>query len=695
MHPLEILLENNPFYSSSAGNPWEDRYPDVTSINREAFEGVRRLVAHKAANPTDSCAGLVLGGAGAGKSHLLKRILLAAREMDNPAAFTYVRPILNSDAPMRYLLREIVVNLGKELDKEQTQTQLDLFAASILIDFLRNGQDPKRNAKILARLEKDPFLIYRTRIDAKKLAEAEKRAIRFLSGEIPGLSRELLRVIVKYRKFATRELVVDWLRGDVLDEEESRTLGVSTREERSASELEDEARSLLLSLGHLMARYGRPMIVCFDQLDSLPDTNAIRAMEGMVHLLVDQAAAMLPLVFVRADSWNNRFEKEMDPAVVGRLSSNRFRMEGCTLAQARELIRLRLDTFLVDEADAVFDWLWERLEGKLKEGYSPRQVIILANRAVSTSAPREESETPGGDGKGGKERAFTHLLEAYRNECEAVLADLDSWSQDKERLELALETHLDAHPRVEDPRRGKKKYISFVFHTTPEDGEKRPCMVMVNVGGGHARVRACLKRGIDFFEKHPDGVCCYISDGRTPIPPPPRWKATNDMRNTFEKKGGAVLLLEEEDLANWYALTSLVFKINEGDIQVEDEQGRLQPARKAELREVLAFGLRENELPELLPLRDGREGDEEKRKDPHPGTPPKKTSDEKLASAVATRLQDSPMKMLTVSVLLEKMQNDKFNVDHARLLSFLGQNKKRFRLFENKQGMTVMLTTPR
>ena len=123
--PQELLREHNPFYSSSAGNPWEDVYPDVTSINREAFEGVFRLVRHKAEHPRDGCGGLVLGEAGAGKSHLLKRLLPAARGMDNPAAFTYVRPILDPDAPMRYLLREIVVNLREELDKEQAWTRLD------------------------------------------------------------------------------------------------------------------------------------------------------------------------------------------------------------------------------------------------------------------------------------------------------------------------------------------------------------------------------------------------------------------------------------------------------------------------------------------------------------------------------------------------------------------------------------------
>ncbi|MFO7973231.1 MAG: hypothetical protein R6V12_01195 [Candidatus Hydrogenedentota bacterium] len=452
--PRELLREHNPFYSSSAGNPWEDRYPDVESINRQAFEGVLRLVRHKAEHPRDGCGGLVLGGAGAGKSHLLKRLLLAVRGMDDSAAFTYVRPILAPEAPMRYLLREIVVNLCKELDAEQTWTQLDLFAASILIDFLRNGQDPGKNVKLLARLETDPFYIYRARLDAKNLAKAEKRAIRFLKSEIPALETELLRVIVKYRRREARTLVVDWLRGEILDEEESAELGVNSRMDKSAGELEAEASRILLSLGHLMARYRRPMIVCFDQLDNLHSPEAVRALEAMVHFLVDQTPAMLPLVFARGDSWNSRFEKEMDPAAGHRLTGNQFRLEGCSLDQARELVALRLGTFLGDRSEEAFDWLWGRLKGKVKEGYSPRQIIILANREIGSPVP---PRTGGG----------SPLLNAYQDECKAVLADLDSWSMDGKRLELALETYLKAHPCVTQLRPGNARFTATVVVPTP------------------------------------------------------------------------------------------------------------------------------------------------------------------------------------------------------------------------------------
>ena len=49
------LLENNPFYTNAAANPWENRYPDVESINQEAFIGITRLSQEKSGNPEVPC----------------------------------------------------------------------------------------------------------------------------------------------------------------------------------------------------------------------------------------------------------------------------------------------------------------------------------------------------------------------------------------------------------------------------------------------------------------------------------------------------------------------------------------------------------------------------------------------------------------------------------------------------------------
>lgn len=690
--PREILLESNPFFSSSTSNPWDDQYPDVPSINGDAFDGVVRLIAHKSANPSDGCAGLVLGEAGAGKSHLLKRALHATRRTETPAAFTYVPPILDPAAPMRYLLREIVTSLCKELDDKQTRSQLDLFAAHILIDFLRNGQDPKRNARLLQKLDVDPYYIYSSKFDGPVLAEAEKRAIRYLRKTIQQLQPDLLRAIVKYRKKDLRDLVVCWLRGDVLDDDEVALLGVTSRADKKDGALEAEARVLILSLGCLMARYKRPMLVCFDQLDTVQDPKGVRALEAMIHLLVNHVPAMLPVAFVRADSWNRRFEKVMDPAVTGRLNTNRFLMQGCSKDQAKELIFRRVQFLLGRKSDGAFTWLWEQLEPRIKEGYSPRQVIVLANRAITAPPP----ET-----KGGKKTAHSEpdisqaLLETYMNEVEVVLSDLDSWSPDGDRLELALSTYLACRAGVTNLRKGKVRYMTRVFKAPGKGGKPVPNAVIVNVGGGHQRAGACLRRGIEFLEKYPDGRCWYVSDARTPFPRPPRWRTTNKRREEFERKGGVMLLLAKEDLAQWYGLTSLVFKINEGDVQVEDASGALRSATRDELDAMLESTIKNGSFPPMLAVAGERGSDSDSRpvnrpaKPPAPPPPP--PSGKCLHTSICTCLAKSPMRTMTIAMLLGKLGETSVRVDHAELLDFIRRNKQSFLLFENKQGMTVML----
>lgn len=686
----ELLRDSNPFYTASAGNPWEDRYPDVEAINCDAFEGVQRLLCHKAGNPTEGCAGLILGESGSGKTHLLKRILHASRRADVAAIFTYIRPILDVESPMRYLLREIVVNLCKESDDTQTRTQLDLFAAQILNDFLRNGRVYKRNEALLQRLDKDLFYIYKAKIDPKMLEAAEKRATEYLQNEIPDINSNLLRVIVKYRKQETRNLVLRWLRGDILDEEDSAHLGVASRSSLDSGALEAEARSLVLSFGYLMARYKRTMLICFDQLDNLEKSAAVRALESLVHLLVNDAHAMLPLAFIRADSWNSRFEKQMDPAVTGRFLSNRFFLRGCSFDQSKELIFRRIQTNMGEQTESSFQWLWGQLSGKVKEGYSPRQVITLANRVITEPVPN--------DGDEGKETPSTHksiceadllgrLKEVYRNECAAVLADLSSWPPDGDRMAQVLEGRLRAHPEVADLQPGKPKYHSFVFQAPGHEAKKAMHVAIVNVGGGHQRVGSCFRDGIEFLQKRPGGCCSYITDGRDD-PIPAKWKVTSELRRKFETAGGKVVLLNGEPLAGWYALTSLMFKTGEGDVQVEDAKGMLRAATRKELDLLLADYSLAPIFPPFPPKKD----------DPKvigpqpvviPPTPTKKEA-QTLSTAIGEQLKNSPIQMLTISLLLEKLNSSGHAVNQEGLLSYVRLHKSEFCLFENKQGMTIM-----
>ena len=72
---LDRLRIENPFVSSSVGDPMKNRYPDVASINETAFKGLVQLIEQKIRTPDLPCAGMVFGETGSGKTHLISRTL--------------------------------------------------------------------------------------------------------------------------------------------------------------------------------------------------------------------------------------------------------------------------------------------------------------------------------------------------------------------------------------------------------------------------------------------------------------------------------------------------------------------------------------------------------------------------------------------------------------------------------------------
>ena len=99
--PLGLLQGNNPFRTGVATEPWCNTSPDIASINRQAFEDVLNLIKNQSEFPKESLAGAVLGEVGEGKTHLLRRILLACTNSEPPTLFVFVRPWIDAGRPFQ------------------------------------------------------------------------------------------------------------------------------------------------------------------------------------------------------------------------------------------------------------------------------------------------------------------------------------------------------------------------------------------------------------------------------------------------------------------------------------------------------------------------------------------------------------------------------------------------------------------
>jgi hypothetical protein len=447
----------------------------------------------------------------------------------------------------------------------------------------------------------------------------------------------------------------------------------------SDSALEAEARDIIVSLGMLLEYSGMSMIVCFDQLDGMRDQGLIGAFGDAIHVLVDQVRSMLPLAFVRLDTWEN-FDSHLDIAVTRRLVSNPIRLWGCTLDQARELVRLRIESRFKEGVDEKFEWLMGQLNGRLKKGSPPSEVIALANRAIVQT---HEPSQPGTETVEEQEDDPIEIFGVkYRQERDEVAGHLEMWPPDTERMLKALSAYLKGRPEYSGLQPGPDKYVTLVGKHREPDGSEVDCAFILNTAANHKTVQASFDRGVKFLRAHPQGHCYYISDERCAFRDRTRWKAVHEVKDVFDQLDGRTLFLTHSLAATWYGLTSLIFKLEEGDISINTSAGS-RTATEKDFELYMKEGFKEEFLPLTLPA-----GKDEKT--PPPPSPPS-LDVEKVEEKVIALLKNSPMHTMVATMLLGGIQKAGEKIFYEQLLEFLNKRGGKFSLFPSGDGTIVML----
>lgn len=492
-----------------------------------------------------------------------------------------------------------------------------------------------------------------------------------------------------------KEDILFWLMGES-DESFPERLKVPDcdRDAMAPKAREDEASKMLLSLGHVL-RYARvPMLVCFDQLDGMDSPDLINAWGKVLSLLVNDVSGMLPLAFLRADTWNHRFSRVLDSAVVQRFSRP-VPMGNCSLDQARQLVKNRIAAFFVEGSEEKYRWLMARLEGKLRTGYSPRTVIDLANRAIhedgSETPPENPRETRSPDAAEANEvrEAERTLTAAYREECDKVASDPNAWPPNADQLLDALEMWLGSRPEF-DVSRSDDKYVRLSGQRSAA-GRVTPCAFIVLTARNHLSAAAALKLGIDFLNAHPDGLCCYVTDERV-FRGPENWRKVHDLLGQFRALKGRAVILEPGGRAAWYGLVAFRNKVCNGDIALYPSSGQ-----RTTTREDFSRYMKEGFRLELLDL--GGKGDAPD-DDSDGGVPPaaeprnadgSAPDEERLTRAVLSLLKGSPMKMMGAELLVGALHREGVNIGYQALLAGLNRQKALFRLYPSGNGTLVAM----
>ncbi len=427
----------NPFVDVAVGDPSKSREPDVQSVNKEAFAGLVKLLG--SLDRTPNIAALVLGEAGSGKTHLIKRLISV---QGDDLIFVYVHPLKDHRRLFSSLLQVVISTLEHPPPggpQPTVKTRLELMATHVMTAVFENylEKHPDDGGRpYLETVKRKPWKILSFK-KSPKWRTLLTHALSYLSlhASLQGhTAGTILKVLLHYLDESKHEAAVTYLSGSDPDDEGAELLGVKLTEGDFTVEAQEErSKQILKTIGKLLTFY-RPMILCFDQLENLDNEPLIASFGRLINDIVNEVDNVLPVGFVRAETWDVRMAPHLDGAAKGRISSNVFHLKGLGLDQAMEIVRARLDWAYSSESRSRPDGFHPLQLAKLKEQLlgltSPRDVLIEANR-MFREATQEDSTVPPPD-------PLRILSDSFEAERERLLADPQKAPARKDVLVAAL-----------------------------------------------------------------------------------------------------------------------------------------------------------------------------------------------------------------------------------------------------------------
>ncbi|MBU2512822.1 ATP-binding protein [bacterium] len=600
---IEILKTNNPFVSASTGDPWVNRFPDIQSINDKAYSLISRLIDQKLNNVQDGISCLILGEAGAGKTHLISRLLQRKIKDNSLFLFSYIQPIEDPHQTFRYLLREIAVSLCRPIKEDKIASQLDSLFGLFLLDLL--GKKIKitsitrqEQKGLIQKLRQNPLSYLSSKILKSVLENPkfEQIARNYLMNTFSGIDRNFVNVFLKYRCIHHRSHSISWLKSVVLDERDCEELGVAKRIDMSERALEQEARDILNSIGMILGKYGRLLVVCFDRMENLNTLDHVHSFGKMLEFLVDHTYAMLPIAFFRGQLWEERFSHELNQHVVSRLHSNTAVLTGCDSSDALNIVKARLSfIFGEDIGDDFYPIDKQKLTQVFQsEILSPREIIFEANRVLN-----EILDNPIGDQF---ESVNSVLMNLLKREYANLKKNLKEIAPDRMRLRRTLGIYLNSIPQKSGFKvasvkvaKSEKEYIDCECVIDIEEKGETKIAFIIDDAQHHRAVDAKLRRGVEFLEDNLTNKVYYIRERRSKFPGAEVWKRTNKTLKEFKDKGGIDIRLSQSQAAFWYTLTFANYKIIDGEVTNYNDINGLQTVSEDRFLEFIANDLHDQQ----------------------------------------------------------------------------------------------------
>jgi len=362
------------FLDSLHADPWAEQFVDLPSLNASVSDAIERsitkmrTVARSEPQALRSSSLVVLGPPGAGKTHLFSRL---RRRLGPQAVFVHLRPLVHMEITPRFVLGEIVKQLGYVTHGVSGVPQAHTLVGSLLAHL--RGEGVFFPNAFLAECEALSDAAREERLDA-----AVEQVLGVWQEADESYLRRLLQVPFA-KTAAMQRALLAWLSGRDCDLTQLQRIGAT------ASLGEEMALSALRTLS-AVASLGAPIVLVFDQLENLVDADGpgarLLAYANLTAELVDSMRGLVLVHMALDTEWSRGIEPALNLSQRSRLLMARETLSLPAPKEREELLRLWIERL----PDRPLPYPWPFTEAQAthlcqRPGVTPRMLLVECRRA--------------------------------------------------------------------------------------------------------------------------------------------------------------------------------------------------------------------------------------------------------------------------------------------------------------------------
>lgn len=368
---------------------WSSDFADVESLNARASDLVLKAIetvresSRREPESLRSHSLLILGPAGAGKTHLFARL---RRKLGPRATFVLMRPEIAIDPTPRHVLAACLDALQRKVAGRE-ERQLDLVVGSAIS--MLEGHGVKYPTVFVEELKNAAAA------DRAKMIERAVEKIAELHDDIDPIWLERL-LAVPAASMTDRRAALAWLSGREPDLQQLERLGL--REPLPDTSVLPALRTL-----SVIASYSTPIVLVFDQLENLVEEDdasdrKIHAHGRLLAELFDTVRGMVLVQMALDAEWQRRIRPRLSESERSRLEARVELLDLPTPAQRSALLEGWISKLSPEERHPA-PWPFtaeEWLEWSSGPGVTPRMLMIACRQAYARSGDfsGEESLLP-------------------------------------------------------------------------------------------------------------------------------------------------------------------------------------------------------------------------------------------------------------------------------------------------------------